>query len=188
MFCFRNVKELLFRAGILRQKRKRTAGQAVLKKSALYKERTGVSAVPIFLMISGMLLLGKDESIGFIWKKRIPKYVAILLVFSLIFYTLNSIHYNREFSIMELLICVYSKGVLIPYWFLYAYITFLILLPFIRKMARNFTGKEFINELGGIPADYDYRTIYDDLFGGKGGYICGKETVMEDIKKFVEER
>ena len=50
------------------------------------------------------------------------------------------------------------------------------------------TGKEFINELGGIPADYDYRTIYDDLFGGKGGYICGKETVMEDIKKFVEER
>ncbi len=103
----------------------------------------GIS-VPIFLMISGMLLLGKDESIGFIWKKRIPKYVAILLVFSLIFYTLNSIHYNREFSIMELLICVYSKGVLIPYWFLYAYITFLILLPFIRKMARNFTGKEFI--------------------------------------------
>ena len=50
LFCFRNVKELLFRAGILRQKRKRTAGQAVLKKSALYKERTGVPAVPIFLM------------------------------------------------------------------------------------------------------------------------------------------
>lgn len=49
------------------------------------------------------------------------------------------------------------------------------------------TGKEFNNELGGIPANYDYRTIHDDLFGGKNGYICSKELVMEDIRRFVEE-
>lgn len=48
------------------------------------------------------------------------------------------------------------------------------------------TGNEFINELAGIPADYDYRTIHDGLFGGKNGYICSKDSVMNDIRVFVE--
>lgn len=48
------------------------------------------------------------------------------------------------------------------------------------------TGKEFTNELNGIPANYDYRTIYDELFGGKDGYICDKNSVMSDIRRFVE--
>lgn len=48
------------------------------------------------------------------------------------------------------------------------------------------TGKEFSNEINGIPADYDCRTIYDGLFGGKDGYICDKDSVMNDIRRFVE--
>lgn len=103
----------------------------------------GIS-VPVFLMISGMLLLGKDESIGFIWKKRISRYVVILVVFSLLFYILDTLLYHREFSVKQFLISVYSRGTIPSYWFLYVYLAFLILLPFIRKMARNFTGKEFI--------------------------------------------
>ena len=49
------------------------------------------------------------------------------------------------------------------------------------------TGKEFVNELKGVPADYDYRTIHDGTFDGKNGYICDKYRVMEDIRRFVEE-
>ena len=48
------------------------------------------------------------------------------------------------------------------------------------------TGEKFENELGGTPADYDYRTIYAELFGGEGGYISPKEVVLEEIKKFVD--
>ena len=103
----------------------------------------GIS-VPIFLMISGMLLLGKNESIGYIWKKRIPKYLIILAVFSLFFYILDTNLYHREFSIKQFLISGYSEGAIIPYWFLYVYLSFLILLPFIRKMARDISEKEFI--------------------------------------------
>ena len=55
------------------------------------------------------------------------------------------------------------------------------------ELYKYLTGKEFNNELGGIPTNYDYRTIHDDLFGGKNGYICSKELVMEDIRRFVEE-
>lgn len=53
------------------------------------------------------------------------------------------------------------------------------------ELYQYLTGEEFINELGGVPADYDYRTIHAELFGGKNGYICSKEEVLEDIKSFV---
>ena len=54
------------------------------------------------------------------------------------------------------------------------------------EVYKYLTGNEFVNELGGILADYDYRTIHDDKFGGNNGYICGKEQVLREIKEFVE--
>lgn len=48
------------------------------------------------------------------------------------------------------------------------------------------TKNKFVNELGGKPADYNYKTLYADVFGGKDGYICGKESVLKDIKEFAE--
>lgn len=47
------------------------------------------------------------------------------------------------------------------------------------------TGEPFINELGGVPVSYDFRTVHDALYGGKNGYICDKKTVMEQIRSFV---
>ena len=47
------------------------------------------------------------------------------------------------------------------------------------------TGEMFKNELDGTPADYDYRTVYGDVFGGVGGYICDKKHVIQQIKEFV---
>ena len=47
------------------------------------------------------------------------------------------------------------------------------------------TGNSFVNELGGTPADYDYKTVHDAEFGGSNGYICKKEEVLNDIKEFV---
>jgi hypothetical protein len=47
-------------------------------------------------------------------------------------------------------------------------------------------GIPFVNELNGTPADYDYRTLYASLFGGRDGYIRSKAEVLGDIKKFVE--
>ena len=47
------------------------------------------------------------------------------------------------------------------------------------------TGEKFVNELSGNPADYDYKTIYDGLFGGSDGYIMTKQEVLNCIKEFV---
>lgn len=48
------------------------------------------------------------------------------------------------------------------------------------------SGKKFLNELNGTPADYNYKTVYCNLFGGEDGYICGKQEILEKIKVFVE--
>ena len=49
------------------------------------------------------------------------------------------------------------------------------------------TGEKFENEVASVPADYDYRTIHDTLFGGKNGYILDKDSVLSEIRRFVEE-
>lgn len=48
-------------------------------------------------------------------------------------------------------------------------------------------GKSFVNELGATVADYDYRTLYADVFGGKDGYICSKDEILAQIKAFVRD-
>lgn len=48
------------------------------------------------------------------------------------------------------------------------------------------TGEKFVNELGGVPADYDYKTIHAELFNGENGYIELKNSIMSSIRGFVE--
>ena len=47
------------------------------------------------------------------------------------------------------------------------------------------TGRTFIDEIQQTPVFYDYRTVYSEMFGGKKGYICYKEHVLEEIEEFV---
>lgn len=47
------------------------------------------------------------------------------------------------------------------------------------------TGEKFTNELGSVPADYDYRTIYDRTYGGSNGYIIRKKRVLKQIWEFI---
>jgi hypothetical protein len=49
------------------------------------------------------------------------------------------------------------------------------------------TGKEFENAFEQEPFNYDYRTMYFDLFGGNNGYIFNREQVFADLKHFVTE-
>ncbi len=56
----------------------------------------------------------------------------------------------------------------------------------VTEIYESLTGKKFENVLGGTPAYYDYKTIHYDIFNGNHGYICDKETVMTQIKEFVQ--
>ena len=54
-----------------------------------------------------------------------------------------------------------------------------------KEVYEYLCGKHFENELTEKPADYDYRTIYAEKFGGKNGYIASKKQILKDIKEFV---
>lgn len=50
------------------------------------------------------------------------------------------------------------------------------------------TGKSFVNEIAAVPVKYDYKTVYNHIFGGNNGYIKNKNEVLAEIKKFVEKQ
>lgn len=95
-------------------------------------------AVPLFFMISGALLLGKEnESIATVWKKRILQTAVTLLFFSFVYYMRLVILGYKEFSIIEFLKQFYSSDWNYSYWYLYNYIGYLMCLPLLRNMVKN---------------------------------------------------
>ncbi len=55
------------------------------------------------------------------------------------------------------------------------------------EVYRCLTGEEFKNEFSNCPAEYDYHTLYGELFGGEDPYILTKRQVLEEIRGFVNE-
>ena len=56
----------------------------------------------------------------------------------------------------------------------------------ISELYKYIYEKNFKNELIGNIPEYNFKTKYDYLFGGKNGYIFDKEFILKDIKKFVQ--
>lgn len=124
-------------------------------------------AVPVFFMISGAVLIGKDESISYIWKHRILKTSAILIFFSFLAYAGSAI-VDHEFSFSLFLSKLYGSYTNVAYWYLYAYIAFLASLPFIRAMARNLTAKHYYYLFGMTVILHGIRPMLEYcLFHGK---------------------
>ena len=48
-------------------------------------------------------------------------------------------------------------------------------------------GESFINELNGVPSDYDMRSIHANTLGGANGYFLDRASVKVRIKDFVIE-
>jgi surface polysaccharide O-acyltransferase-like enzyme len=94
-------------------------------------------SVPLFLMISGALLLKKDLSAKDIFKK-ISRMLIVLLVFTVIYYVrLHILKYSSEFSVKDFFLRLYKGDIIVPFWYLYAYIAFLLTFPFLRNLVKN---------------------------------------------------
>lgn len=102
-------------------------------------------AVPLFLAISGALLLNKeDEPLKTLWRKRILRIAVILFIYSLIYYIIDLTKSGRSFEIGKFLKALYSTNVKTHLWYLYQYIAFLIVIPFLRPLVRNLKSKYFV--------------------------------------------
>lgn len=101
-------------------------------------------AVPIFLMISGALLLKKEEPILVILKKRFLKFFIVLFLVSLIIHMYYLQWKFQEFSFALFIQELYSTGTTTSLWYLYAFLSYLLMLPFLRKLAKNMHGKDYL--------------------------------------------
>lgn len=98
-------------------------------------------AVPLFFMVSGALLLGKEESYSKIIK-RFFRFLCVLLVASIVNYVF---YYAKQssFSLKEFLCMVYTKPVSGALWYMYAYLAYILMLPFLRCLAKNMDTEAF---------------------------------------------
>lgn len=106
------------------------------------------TAVPIFFMISGALLLGKEEPISVIFKKRIWRFVQVILIFSLINFIFLYALPEHHFSLRRFLTITYTSTMATAYYFLYIYIAFLLMLPIWRVLVRQMTNQLFLYLIG----------------------------------------
>lgn len=116
--------------------------------------------IPFFFMISGALLLGKEENYKTLFFKRIFKYGLVLIIMSYFYFV---VYYHNAWSdfatFLRQLCSEYVTGL---YWFLYSYLGYLLVLPFLRKMVKQMTD-----------ADFKYFTILGIIFKSISVIIMG---------------
>ena len=160
-------------------------------------------AVPIFFMISGALILGKEESLKDLYKKRVLKIIYVLILFSIFQYLLKVISGEFPLNIIYFLKKLYNSKMIIPYWYLYAYISFLVMVPFLRKMLKNMNQSDykyfflvyfiiafilpFIEKIFGITRNNDLNFILKTqyIFFPIAGYYLENIISEENIKKCI---
>ncbi len=104
----------------------------------------GLTGVALFQFLSGALLLKKKESPGTVLRKRLPRILIVLAVFSAAAYLQRCIDgHVEEPGLFDFIKRLTGNGVITPYWYLYAYIGFLISLPLLRSMARAMDRAEY---------------------------------------------
>lgn len=97
------------------------------------------TAVPLFFMCSGALLLKKELSVKNILQ-RVIRFIIVLIFFSLSYYLYLSIRNNSPIDIKWILTTIYSTTTFSysgSYWFIYSYIAFLLIIPVLSIIAKN---------------------------------------------------
>lgn len=100
---------------------------------------TFCKTVPLFFMISGGLLLGKEESIGKTLRRAV-KIVIDILLFSIFYYWLESRLKGASFSLTSTLKSIVKSNYW-HMWYLYAYFTFILTVPILRKFVLSLDQK-----------------------------------------------
>ena len=96
--------------------------------------------IPLFLMLSGALLLGRTESYRVVFQKRISRFLVLILAASVTVYLLVP---QENPSFRDFFYRMLSGNVAISHWYLFAYLGFLLLLPMVRNVAQHMTHTDF---------------------------------------------
>lgn len=106
--------------------------------------------VPLFFMISGALLLSRQEEFSIVLKKRISRICLIIVIFTFGLYVtsiIENVNLGQDyiFSASEFVYGLVGGSITYAssYWYLYAYLGFLLMLPFLQRACREMKQNEF---------------------------------------------
>ena len=88
-------------------------------------------AVPIFLMISGALLLRREYSYKELLIHKVGKVAAVLLLFSLYIYLVEE---GNAFNLHDFINRIIEAPIITSYWYFYMLLGAYLILPFLRKI------------------------------------------------------
>ena len=100
--------------------------------------------VPIFVMVSGVLLLGKKMEISMFLRKRFLRLIFPFAFWSVIYLALK-INYNLSLSeILSFSIKLLKEGTEFHLWYVYMIVGLYLIIPILNKWILNSTKKELI--------------------------------------------
>ncbi|MGN0875253.1 MAG: acyltransferase [Akkermansia sp.] len=106
--------------------------------------------VPLFFMVSGAVLLGKDEPYRRVLRKRVLRFALVLAAFTFLQFYIRSIQTGMPMNLRcTLLQFLEGRGTVTQlewvgtFWFLYAYLAILLFLPFLRILAAHMRREHF---------------------------------------------
>ena len=100
-------------------------------------------AVPLFYMSSGALLLKKEEKYSYLLLHRVLYFCIVLVAASAVIYVYD-FRKDPAFSLTDFLSKLYTNKISVPLWYIYSYISYLLMLPFIRKLAKLMSFKDYV--------------------------------------------
>lgn len=100
-------------------------------------------AVPLFFMASGALLLRREEPYGKVLAGRVAKFAAILAAVTFFYYA-ESVLPEGRIDVGDFLLHLYRNDLTGHLWYLYSFLCYLLLLPFLRKLAQTMRAKEYL--------------------------------------------
>lgn len=155
------------------------------------------TAVPLFLMTSGAVLLGREESLSKCLK-RVGRILAVIVAFSfLVYLAVNpSLQSLAPGNIGLWLLSIYHTNITNAYWYLYLYVGLLLMLPIIRKMVAGLGRREYqyfffwsFVFLGTMPILVHYQSALQystgiplTLFSANFGYLLAGYYFHEKVK------
>ncbi|MCI8800081.1 acyltransferase family protein [Acetatifactor muris] len=93
--------------------------------------------IPLFFMITGALLLKRQESISYVLRHRVLRIVCVIVLAALFQYLWRlrgqpGLGFDRKLYFQM----VYEGSAAGQHWFLYAYLSFLLILPFLQRLVK----------------------------------------------------
>lgn len=105
-------------------------------------------SIPLFLMVTGAVLLGRVDSYRRMGQ-RLVRIVAALVLFSLAYYAADCLTNGEVFALGTFFDRLYHTNMTNSLWYLYAYAGVLIMMPFLQRMS-----------MGMGAADYRYAIFW----------------------------